>query len=126
MHFEALLRRHPIFFSRPVGGLTNRHPVWDSDPGDPLVVRYVDFKVEQICKTFPEFKDKLKTYQDFKEAILKYYPDASGDYVYSLCDMDLLIGECQQLGINNTNDFSDYHIQFIVITSWLIDKKQLG
>ena len=28
-----------------------------------------------------------------------HYPDASGDYVYSLCDMDLLIGERQRLGI---------------------------
>src|SRR6202522_1346336 len=90
------------------------------------VVRYVDFEVEEIWKTFPKFKDKFKTYQDFKEAILKYYPNASGDYVYSLRDVDLLVGQRQRLGINNTNDLSDYHVQFLAITSWLIDKKQLG
>ena len=52
------------------------------------VLRYVDFDIEQIWKTFPEFSDPTKTYLQFKAAILVHYPDASGDYVYSLRDMD--------------------------------------
>ena len=90
------------------------------------VLRYVDFDIEQIWKTFPEFSDPTKTYLQFKAAILVHYPDASGDYVYSLRDMDLLIGERQRLGISNTVDLSDYHLKFLAITSWLIQKQQLG
>lgn len=90
------------------------------------VLRYVDFEVEQIWKSFAEYTDQTKTYQDFKDAILVHYPDASGDYVYSLRDMDLLIGERQRVGISTTVDLSDYHLKFLSITTWLIDKKQLG
>ena len=90
------------------------------------VLRYVDFEVEQIWKTFPEYTDATKTYNDFKSAILIHYPDASGDYVYSLRDMDLLIGERQRLGISTTIELAEYHLQFLSITSWLIEKQQLG
>ena len=90
------------------------------------VLRYVEFDVEQIWKTFPEFSDVTKSYDAFKAAILVHYPDASGDYVYSLRDMDLLIGERQRLRISTTTELSEYHLKFISITSWLIEKKQLG
>ncbi|KAF8815366.1 hypothetical protein BYT27DRAFT_7129085, partial [Phlegmacium glaucopus] len=90
------------------------------------VLRYVDFEIEQIWKTFPEYSDPTKTYNQFKAAILVHYPDACGDYVYSLRDMDTLIGERQRLGITTINDLSDYHLNFLAITSWLIEKQQLG
>ena len=84
------------------------------------VLCYVEFDVEQIWKTFPEYSDPTETYTAFKNAILVHYPDASGDNVYSLHDMDLLIGERQHLGISTTTDLSDYHLKFISIMSWLI------
>ena len=90
------------------------------------VLCYVNFNTEQIWKTFPEFIDNNKTYNDFKDAVLVHYPDASGDFVYSIRDMDLLIGERQQVGITSTKDLSNYHLQFIAITTWLIRKGQLG
>lgn len=90
------------------------------------VLRYVDFEVEQIWKNFTEYTDVAKSYADFKAAILVHYPDASGDYVYSLRDMDLLIGERQRVGISTTTELSDYHLKFLAITSWLIEKQQLG
>jgi hypothetical protein len=65
-----------------------------------------------------------KTYENFKDVILVHYPDASGNFVYSI--MDLLIGERQHLGIDSPKDLSDYHLQFIAITTWLISKGQLG
>ena len=90
------------------------------------VLRYVDFDVEQIWKSFQEYTDPTKTYQDFKTAILAHYPDASGDYVYSLNDMDRLIGERQRIGMSTTVELADYHLKFLSITSWLIEKQQLG
>ena len=53
------------------------------------VLQYVDFN------TFPEFINNNKTYKEFKDAILIHYPDATGNFVYSIRDMDLLIGERQ-------------------------------
>ena len=89
------------------------------------VLRYVEFEVEQMWKMFCEYADPTKTYQDFKNAILAHYPDASGDYIYSLRDMNLLTSERQRLEMTTTSELADYHLQFLAITSWLIDKQQL-
>jgi hypothetical protein len=67
-----------------------------------MVVYYVDFETEQIWKTFPEFTTATATYKNFKDAILIHYPDATGDYNYSIRDMDMLTGERQRLGIQST------------------------
>lgn len=56
-----------------------------------FVVCYVDFNMEKIWKTFEEFKQVNSSYKQFRDAILEYYPDASRDFIYSLCDMDILI-----------------------------------
>lgn len=90
------------------------------------LLRYVDFDIEQMWKTLPEYADPTKNYDDFKKAILVHYPDATGDYIYSLRDMDVLIGESQRVGINSLNQLSEFHMQFSTITSWLISKQQLG
>lgn len=90
------------------------------------VVYFTDYETEQMWKTFPEYVNGAKTYQDFKDAILVHYPDATGDFVYSLRDMDSLIGERQHIGINSTTELSEYHLHFLAITTWLIDKHQLA
>ena len=91
-----------------------------------LVVYYTDFETEQIWKSFAEFGNLASTYQNFKDVILEYYPDASGDYVYSMRDVDVIISERQRLGINSTNDLTDFHLHFLAITTWLMNKGQLS
>jgi hypothetical protein len=89
-------------------------------------VHYVDFDTEQLWRSIPDFDDNTKTYNDYKDAILEHYPDAAGDFLYSIRDMDLLIGERQRLGINSVKDLSDFHLPFLSITTWLIRKNQLS
>ena len=124
--FDNTKPRELIRFFEELEYLFTRADLKDETEKKKHVLRYVDFDIEQIWKTFPEFSDATKTYLNFKAAILVHYPDASGDYVYSLRDMDLLIGERQRLGISNTVDLADYHLKFLAITSWLIQKQQLG
>jgi hypothetical protein len=118
-------RELPRFFDE-LEYLFGRSNMTNNDEKKRQLLRYIDFDTEQIWKTFPEFKNPAQTYEEFKAAILTHYPDASGDFMYSLRDMDLLTGERQRLGITNINDLSYYHLQFIAITTWLIEKKQLG
>ena len=40
--------------------------------------------------------------------------------------MDILISERQCIGIATMQDMSDYHVQFLAITRWLISKDQLA
>jgi hypothetical protein len=124
--FDRTKPRELIRFFEELEYLFDRAALEEETDKKKHVLRYVEFEVEQIWKTFPEYTDATKNYQDFKAAILIHYPDASGDYVYSLRDMDLLIGERQRVGISNTIDLADYHLKFLSITSWLIEKQQLG
>jgi hypothetical protein len=68
------------------------------------------------------FKSAKASYNQFKKAILVHYPDAAGDFIYSLCNMDILIGKRYWKSIMTSADLSDYHLQFVTITSWLIKK----
>ena len=90
------------------------------------VLEYVPFDVEQIWRTFPEYSAQLSTYKDFKDAILVHYPDATGDYVYAPRDMEELIESRLRAGIQTTDDLQAFHLQFLAITTWLIEKDQMG
>lgn len=90
------------------------------------VLRYVNFEIERLWKAIPEFKNPTSSYADFKKAILYYYPEASDDSLYSLADINLLIDKHQRTGISSTAELSSYHLQFVAITSWLIDNYQLS
>src|SRR5271156_3106202 len=90
------------------------------------VLEYVEFDTEQIWRTFPEFSDVLKSYDEFKSAIFVHYPDATGEFSYSLKEMDLLIGQRLRLGLTTMQELSDYHLQFLGITRWLISKGHLA
>jgi hypothetical protein len=90
------------------------------------VIKYVDINTEQIWKTFPEYTSVTQSYAEFKKAILDQYPDATGDYIYSMRDMDSLISERQRIGIATLQDLSDYHVQFMAVTRWLISKQYLS
>ena len=124
--FDPSRPRELSRFFEDLEQLMERAQITDEVGKKKQAVRYAEFDTEQIWKTFPEFKDATVSYDDFKKAIMAHYPDATGDFVYSLRDMDLLIGERQRLGIATAKDLSDYHLQFIAITTWLIEKKQLG
>ena len=124
--FDRTKPRELVRFFKELEYLFKRAELDDEEEKKEHVLRYVEFEVEQIWKSFPEYADATKKYIDFKAAILVHYPDAAGDYVYSLRDMDLLIGERQRLGIANMLDLADYHLKFLTITTWLIDKEQLG
>ena len=57
------------------------------------MVYYTDFETKQTWSLLKEFNDIMKSYLEFKKEILSHYPDATGEYVYSIRDMDMLIGE---------------------------------
>ena len=69
-----------------------------------------------MWKTFLEYILTAHSYTKFKDTIRNQYPDATGDFIHSIRDMDKLIGERQCVGITMMQDLSDYHLQFLAIT----------
>src|SRR5277367_3768519 len=88
-----------------------------------FLVRYTEFDTEQQWKALPEFRNN-SSYAEFKAAILSYYPEPSNDFAYSFRDLELLICEYQRLGIATIANLCDYHRRFIMISTWLIARKQ--
>ena len=86
-----------------------------------MVLKYVDLELEEIWERYPEYKDSNKSYANFKQAILDHYPDATGDYMYSLSDLDTLVGERYHIGIRTLDDLTDFHNRFEAISSWLLE-----
>jgi hypothetical protein len=118
-------RELPRFFE-DLEGLMTRAGITTPADMKKQVLKYVDINTEQIWKTFPEYTTATQTYAEFKQAILDQYPDATGDFIYSMRDMDSLIGERQRIGIATMKDLSDYHVQFMAVTRWLISKEYLA
>ena len=91
-----------------------------------LATHYVEMEVEDVWTGYPEFKNQAKTYDEFKKAIIDHYPEASGEYLYALSDIDTLIGERHRLGIRTLTELITFHNQFEAITSWLLDKGHIS
>src|SRR5271163_433590 len=106
--------------------LLDRAQITDDIQKKKHAVRYTDFDTEKIWKSFPEFKSPTTSYKQFKKTILFYYPEASGNFFYSIGDMDLLISERRRVGITSACDLLDYHLEFMAMMTWLIEQKQLG
>jgi hypothetical protein len=67
----------------------------------------------------------MKTYTEFKTEIHKFYPGSS-DNVFTIHHFDTLIGEHMQLGVRNATELSDFHLQFRMISKYLIDKHRMS
>ena len=91
-----------------------------------MILKYVELELEEVWARYPEYKDATKNYVDLKKAILNHYPDATGDFLYSLADLDALIGERYRIGIRTLDDLTDYHNRFEAVTSWLREKDHIG
>ena len=87
-----------------------------------MVLWYVELELEEVWGWYPDFKDQTKTYNDFKNTILAHYPESSGKFLYSLSDIDILVGNWFHNGIRTLEDLTDYHNQFEAISLWLLEK----
>src|ERR1700678_3538441 len=104
--------------------LFRRANITDDNKKKKQVVYYTDIDTEEIWQYIPEFDDPTSTYADFKNAIMEFYPKVA-EFLYSITDIDSLTDERQQTGMTTVQDLSDYHLQFMAITTWLIKEGQL-
>ena len=74
-----------------------------------MVLQYVELELEEVWGRYPDFKDQTKTYNGFKDTILAHYPESSGKFLYSLTDINILIGDWFRNGIRTLEELTDYH-----------------
>jgi len=88
------------------------------------VISYIDTLLANLWEGIPSFKSATGTYDEFKATVLECYTD--NDHKYNVLDLNMLIGECQHLGIHLLNELSKYHLCFQAITLYLLEKKLIG
>src|SRR5271168_2658090 len=108
-----------------IEALFRRANITDDKEKKKQVIYYTDFDTEQLWKWIPEFNDPTSTYADLKDAIMEFYPEAA-EFLYSITNIDSLTDKRQRLGMASVQDLSEYHLQFMAITTWLIKKGQLS
>jgi hypothetical protein len=90
-----------------------------------LAVRYVPFEDSQLWSGLPEYPAP-STFEQFKAAVLKLYPGATNERVFTFADIDVIVGERLRLGIYTKEDLAAYHRQFLMITQYLISLDRLS
>ncbi|KAI0949356.1 hypothetical protein AcW1_008990 [Taiwanofungus camphoratus] len=88
--------------------------------------RYPPIDVSDLWESLPECSDVTKTYEDFKKEIRSLYPGTEDDRMWSMSDLDQLIGERARIGINNAADLGSFYREFYAITKYLISKNRLS
>ncbi len=83
-------------------------------------VRYAPDSEKAIWKSYPEFSDPLKSYDDFKKVILAEYIGEGGRMLYTLRDLDMLVGMTSTAGMHSIKEFNDYSRKFRDIASFLV------
>ena len=91
------------------------------------MVRYLKVVcTEKLWRTTLAFISLTATFDEFKMAIFRIYPGASGDRTYTTQDLDVLVGEHVWVGIFTGNELGDYFQQFLLITRYLISKDRMA
>ena len=84
---------------------------------------YLDFESDELWQAISSYSSG--TYDKWKEALYKLYPEAEADKKYLVSDMDKLVGEQFRTGIYTLEDLASYYCNFFTITSFLINKNQV-
>jgi hypothetical protein len=98
--------------------LFTRCAIVDDKEKKEYATSYVKSNVADSWEVLPEFTSELKTYQDFKDRLYELYNQSSLRYL--LADLDRLVGERQRVGIRSLQDISEFHLQFIIISTYLL------
>jgi len=82
--------------------------------------RYVDIDESELWQALPDYT--LKTYEDWKKAVLALYPGVTEDCKWSMADLDQLLRSTSHMGIMNLEEYAEYYCKFFTITQFLIGK----
>jgi len=98
--------------------LFTRCAVVDDKEKKEYATSYVKSNVADSWEALSEFTNEEKTYKDFKDRLYELYNQSSLRYI--LADLDRLVGERQRVGMRSLQDISEFHLQFITISTYLL------
>ena len=82
--------------------------------------RYVDFDDSELWRLIPEFSATTTSYNDFRTAVLRFYPGALDTTSHTHTDLDNIVSQQQCLDIDSIEDLAAYHRRFLSTSQHLI------
>jgi hypothetical protein len=88
-------------------------------------LKYLKIWTKNLWKLTSTWIDTTKTFDKFKAEVFQLYPGATGNWAYTIQDLNLVIGHYAHTGIWNTTDLGEYHCCFLLISRYLVRKNHL-
>ncbi|KAF8268061.1 hypothetical protein EI94DRAFT_1579029 [Lactarius quietus] len=110
------------WFLSELESLYNQHSITDNQEIKTRALKYLTIAaLDCKWKSSNTLNDPTKTYNNFKMEMYHLYPGSSGD-ISTVHHLDALVGECAQLGIKTATELGVYHLDFKIISKYLIGK----
>ena len=106
--------------------LFDQYAVADDQKRKQAVLKYLKIWIGSLWKTTKAWSNQTKTYDEFKTEVFTLYPGATGDWTYTIQDLDMLIRHFARVGILTSIDLGDYYHRFLLISRFLISKGRLS
>ena len=88
--------------------------------------QYLDVADADDWEMLPEYRDPLKSWADFKKAVIALYPGAADEERYTRADLDNHISRWRMHGISTLGDWAEFFRTYQAISTWLIGKQRLS
>src|SRR6266404_1275765 len=105
--------------------LFQKHSISDNAEKKKATVNYTSVTVERLWKYVPTFSNASRSYKDFKEEIVKMYPEAIAARQPSFADLEQLISQRVRTPISSVLELGEFYREFLGISLDLIAKCRL-
>ena len=87
---------------------------------------YVPMQVAEMWEMLSEYSDPQKSFNDFRDAVLKLYPDTDSDRRFTRDDLHNLVLGAFRNGISSRSDWSSFYRQYYTISTYLIQRNRFS
>src|SRR6266404_8295750 len=105
--------------------LFQKHSISDNAEKKKATVNYTSVTVERLWKYVPTFSNPMRSYEDFKEEIVKMYPEAIAARQPSFVDLEQLISHCIHTPISSVLELGKFYREFLGTSLDLMVKRHL-
>ena len=72
----------------------------------------------KIWKSFAEYREATKMYDEFKTKVLSFFIGAGATHTFTIQEYNTIVGERSRLGIKNIQDYMAFYRKYRCCTSW--------
>ncbi len=108
-----------------IEGLFTHHSINANADKKKWFIYYPGLVISEFWESLPEYSDAAKTYENFKDAVIAQYPDASTTRKYERHDLERVIGKYVR-EVDNLADLGAFYREFYPKVKHLVTNSRLS